>query len=50
MSRRGWQANGISRYLTSIGEGKVAEYLGEDRYSEYASESKTSFVLLESQF
>lgn len=41
MSRRGWQANGEFRYLTSIGEGKVAgEYLGGDRYSEYASNNQ----------
>ncbi|MGQ0287235.1 LPS assembly protein LptD [Pasteurellaceae bacterium 22721_9_1] len=36
MSRRGWQLNSEFRYLTVLGEGKIAnEYLGKDRYSEY---------------
>ena len=36
MSRRGWQLNGEFRYLTPVGEGKLAgEYLGRDRYDEY---------------
>ena len=41
MSHRGWQLNGEFRYLTSIGEGKVAgEYLGRDRYDEYISDKR----------
>ena len=41
MSRRGWQLNGEFRYLTPVGEGKLAgEYLGRDRYDEYTSDSR----------
>lgn len=42
MSHRGWQMNGEFRYLTQIGEGKIAgEYLGKDRYSDYYSDNRT---------
>ncbi|OOF53696.1 LPS assembly protein LptD [Rodentibacter genomosp. 2] len=41
MSHRGWQLNGEFRYLTPVGEGKVAgEYLGRDRYDEYYSDNR----------
>ena len=41
MSRRGWQLNGELRYLTAIGEGKIAgEYLNKDRYDEYTNRSR----------
>lgn len=41
MSHRGWQLNGEFRYLTPIGEGKLAgEYLGRDRYDEYFGENR----------
>lgn len=41
MSHRGWQLNGEFRYLTPVGEGKVAgEYLGRDRYDKYYSEDR----------
>lgn len=41
MSHRGWQLNGEFRYLTPIGEGKLAgEYLGDDRYSDYISDRR----------
>ena len=41
MSRRGWQLNGEFRYLTLVGEGKLAgEYLGRDRYDEYISNNR----------
>ena len=40
MSRRGWQLNSEFRYLTPVGEGKLAgEYLGRDRYDEYISDT-----------
>ena len=33
--------NGEFRYLTPVGEGKLAgEYLGRDRYDEYTSDSR----------
>ena len=42
MSHRGWQLNGEMRYLTQIGEGKIAgEYLKKDRYSEFTDENKS---------
>ena len=42
MSHRGWQMNGEFRYLTPIGEGKLAgEYLNRDRYEKYRSEDRT---------
>ena len=41
MSRRGWQLNSEFRYLTPVGEGKLAgEYLGRDRYDEYISDNR----------
>ncbi|AOF53178.1 LPS assembly protein LptD [Rodentibacter caecimuris] len=41
MSHRGWQLNGEFRYLTPVGEGKVAgEYLARDRYDEYYGENR----------
>ncbi len=41
MSHRGWQLNGELRYLTPIGEGKIAgEYLGRDRYDEYYGDNR----------
>ncbi|OOF51510.1 LPS assembly protein LptD [Rodentibacter genomosp. 1] len=41
MSHRGWQLNGEFRYLTAVGEGKIAgEYLGRDRYDEYYGENR----------
>lgn len=41
MSHRGWQLNGEFRYLTPIGEGKIAgEYLGRDRYDEYYGDNR----------
>ncbi|OOF55029.1 LPS assembly protein LptD [Rodentibacter genomosp. 2] len=41
MSHRGWQLNGEFRYLTLLGEGKVAgEYLGRDRYDEYYGDNR----------
>ncbi|OOF43073.1 LPS assembly protein LptD [Rodentibacter rarus] len=41
MSHRGWQLNGEFRYLTPLGEGKIAgEYLGRDRYDEYYGENR----------
>ena len=42
MSHRGWQLNGEMRYLTQVGEGKIAgEYLKKDRYSEFTNENKS---------
>lgn len=41
MSHRGWQMNGEFRYLTHLGEGKIAgEYLNRDRYKDYVSENR----------
>jgi len=41
MSRRGWQLNSEFRYLTTLGEGKIAgEYLGDDRLKDYDSENR----------
>lgn len=41
MSHRGWQMNGEFRYLTRLGEGKIAgEYLNRDRYKDYVSENR----------
>ncbi|MBF0752000.1 MULTISPECIES: LPS assembly protein LptD [unclassified Pasteurella] len=41
MSHRGWQLNGEFRYLTAVGEGKIAgEYLERDRYDEYYGENR----------
>ncbi|TDQ57719.1 LPS-assembly protein [Mesocricetibacter intestinalis] len=42
MSHRGWQLNGEFRYLTLLGEGKIAgEYLSRDRYKDYIGENKS---------
>lgn len=42
MSHRGWQLNGEFRYLTPIGEGKLAgEYLADDRYTDYTAENRS---------
>ncbi|OOF71506.1 LPS assembly protein LptD [Rodentibacter caecimuris] len=41
MSQRGWQLNSELRYLTPIGEGKIAgEYLSKDRYHDYVSDNR----------
>lgn len=41
MSSRGWQINGEMRYLTAVGEGRIAgEYLSKDRYDEYISDKR----------
>ncbi|OOF66474.1 LPS assembly protein LptD [Rodentibacter sp. Ppn85] len=41
MSHRGWQLNGEFRYLTPVGEGKIAgEYLARDRYREYYGDNR----------
>lgn len=45
MSDRGWQMNGEFRYLTALGEGKIAgEYLNKDRYKEYANDDKSRYL------
>ncbi|PJG82055.1 LPS assembly protein LptD [Caviibacterium pharyngocola] len=42
MSHRGWQINGETRYLTHLGEGKIAaEYLSNDRYDEYLGDNRS---------
>ena len=46
MSRRGWQMNGEFRYLTPIGEGKIAgEYLNKDRLKDYVGENRRRHLL-----
>lgn len=46
MSKRGWQLNGETRYLTPIGEGLVAgEYLGRDRYDDYQDKDHSRYLL-----
>ncbi|MGY4676663.1 LPS assembly protein LptD [Pasteurella sp. P03HT] len=42
MSHRGWQLNGEFRYLSPIGEGKIAgEYLGSDRLMDYQNDNRS---------
>lgn len=42
MSKRGWQLNGEFRYLTPLGEGKIAgEYITKDRYDKFADNNKS---------
>ncbi|SPY34076.1 LPS assembly protein LptD [Pasteurella canis] len=42
MSHRGWQLNGEFRYLSPIGEGKIAgEYLKKDRLTDYKSDNRS---------
>lgn len=42
MSKRGWQLNGEFRYLSPIGEGKIAgEYLGRDKYQAYLTNERS---------
>ncbi|MDU7785758.1 MAG: LPS assembly protein LptD, partial [Aggregatibacter aphrophilus] len=46
MSHRGWQLNGEFRYLTLLGEGRIAgEYLGNDRLEDYTSENRKRHLL-----
>ncbi|MBN6067471.1 LPS assembly protein LptD [Aggregatibacter actinomycetemcomitans] len=46
MSKRGWQLNGEFRYLTPLGEGKIAgEYLGNDRLTDYTAENRKRHLL-----
>ncbi len=42
MSHRGWQMNGEFRYLTALGEGKIAgEYLNDDRYKDFTDDNRS---------
>ncbi len=42
MSKRGWQLNGEFRYLSPIGEGKIAgEYLKQDRLTDYRNRDRS---------
>lgn len=45
-SKRGWQIAPELRYLTYLGEGKIAgEYLGKDRLENWANHSKSRYML-----
>lgn len=46
MSLRGWQLDNEFRYLTQIGEGKIAgEYLHNDRYDKFTSSDRSRYLI-----